>query len=142
MHHLHQSDEQAQLVGRKANRKAIIFLRSRTQPTAIFLILTSDWSRAQRVSRFRACLEAWDKGDNGILDYSKAYRLKPGTGWLVPPRILHAPGSLLTYEPQWGSDVLAMFQSMVEGAAGAAQPAHPGRSRGQALRLRFPGRSG
>lgn len=33
----------------------------------------------------------------------------------MPPRILHAPGSLLTYEPQWGSDVLAMFQSMVEG---------------------------
>jgi hypothetical protein len=49
------------------------------------------------------------------LNYSKAYRLQPGTGWLVPTRVLHAPGSLLTYEPQWGSDVLSMFQSMVDG---------------------------
>jgi hypothetical protein len=29
--------------------------------------------------------------------------------------VLHAPGSLCTYEPQWGSDVFAMFQSLVEG---------------------------
>jgi hypothetical protein len=29
--------------------------------------------------------------------------------------VLHAPGSLCTYEPQWGSDVFGMFQSLVEG---------------------------
>jgi len=29
--------------------------------------------------------------------------------------VLHAPGSLVTYEPQWGSDVFAMYQSLVEG---------------------------
>ena len=46
---------------------------------------------------------------------SKAYRLKPGTGWLIPPCVLHAPGSLVTYEPQWGSDVFGMYQSLVEG---------------------------
>ena len=39
----------------------------------------------------------------------------PGTGWLIPPCVLHAPGSLVTYEPQWGSDVFGMYQSMVEG---------------------------
>ena len=48
----------------------------------------------------------------GILDLSKAYRLKPGTGWLIDPCILHAPGSLCTYEPQWASDVFAMYQSL------------------------------
>jgi hypothetical protein len=50
-----------------------------------------------------------------VLDLSKAYRLKRGTGWLIPPGVLHAPGSLCTYEPQWGSDVFGMFQSLVEG---------------------------
>ena len=65
----------------------------------------------------RRCLERWNDGDNQILNYSKAYRLQPGTGWLVPPCVLHAPGSLVTYEPQWGSDVFAMYQSMVEGRA-------------------------
>ncbi len=63
----------------------------------------------------RRCLENWNKGDNGILDLSKAYRLKPGTGWMIPAGVLHAPGSLCTYEPQWGSDVFGMFQSLVEG---------------------------
>jgi hypothetical protein len=65
--------------------------------------------------QLRRCLEDWDKGDNGILDLSKAYRLKRGTGWLIPPGVLHAPGSLCTYEPQWGSDVFGMFQNIVEG---------------------------
>ena len=63
----------------------------------------------------RRCLENWNDGDNGILDLSRAYRLKRGTGWLIPPGVLHAPGSLCTYEPQWGSDVFGMFQSIVEG---------------------------
>jgi hypothetical protein len=61
----------------------------------------------------KRCLGNWDKGDNGILDLSKAYKLRPGTGWDVPPGVLHAPGSLLTYEPQRASDVFAMFQSLV-----------------------------
>ena len=61
----------------------------------------------------KRCLENWDKGDNGILYLSYAYKLKLGTGWNVPPGVLHAPGSLLTYEPQRASDVFAMFQSLV-----------------------------
>src|SRR5947199_157131 len=63
----------------------------------------------------RKALEDWNKGDNGILDLSQAFRLKPGSGWLIGPSILHAPGSLCTYEPQWGSDVFGMYQSLVEG---------------------------
>jgi hypothetical protein len=66
-------------------------------------------------AQLRQCLADWHKGDNGILDLSRAYRLKRGTGWLIPPGVLHAPGSLCTYEPQWGSDVFGMYQSMVEG---------------------------
>jgi hypothetical protein len=42
-------------------------------------------------------------------------RLPRCSGWLIDPCILHAPGSLCTYEPQWGSDVFGMYQSMVEG---------------------------
>lgn len=59
------------------------------------------------------CLKNWDKGDNGILYLSRAYKLQLGTGWNVPPGVLHAPGSLLTYEPQRASDVFAMFQNIV-----------------------------
>lgn len=47
-----------------------------------------------------------------LANLSKAYRLEPGTGWDVPPGVLHAPGSLCTYEPQKASDVYAMYQSL------------------------------
>jgi hypothetical protein len=63
----------------------------------------------------RQCLEKWNQGDNGILAHARAYRLVAGEGWQINPGILHAPGSLVTYEPQVNSDVFAMFQSEVEG---------------------------
>ena len=115
MHHLHQSEEQAMLVGREGKPEGYYFPPQQNATLGNFPHTYFGLEPGTTREQIRACLEAWDRGDNGVLDYARAYRLKPGTGWLVPPRILHAPGSLLTYEPQWGSDVLAMFQSMVEG---------------------------
>jgi len=65
----------------------------------------------------KKCLRDWAKyGDNGILEVSQAYRLRVGTGWDVPAGILHAPGSLVTYEPQRMSDTSLFWQSMVRDA--------------------------
>ena len=58
------------------------------------------------------CLEDFLKGDNKITSISQAYRLDVGTGWDVPPGVLHAPGSMCTYEPQKASDVFSMYQSL------------------------------
>ncbi len=115
MHHLHQNDEQAKLVGREGKPEGYYFPLQLNATVGNFPHTYFGLEPGTTREQIRCCLDRWNKGDNGILDYSRAYRLKPGTGWIVPPRILHAPGSLVTYEPQWGSDVLAMFQSMVEG---------------------------
>lgn len=115
MHHLHQNDEQAKLVGREGKPEGYYFPPQLNSNLGNFPHTYFGLEPGTTRKDIQACIERWDTGDNGILDLSKAYRLKPGTGWLVPPRVLHAPGSLLTYEPQWGSDVLSMFQSMVEG---------------------------
>jgi hypothetical protein len=114
-HHLHQNAEQAAQLGREGKPESYYFppqlnWTGNNFPHT-FLGLEPGTTRQD----IRRCLERWNEGDNGILDYSKAYRLKPGTGWLIPPCVLHAPGSLVTYEPQWGSDVFGMYQSMVEG---------------------------
>lgn len=58
-------------------------------------------------------LRNFSKGDNRLLELSVAYKLSVDTGWDVPPGILHAPGSLCTYEPQFSSDVYAMYQSVL-----------------------------
>jgi hypothetical protein len=114
-HHLHQSEEQAKWVGREGKPEGYYFPPQLNATSGNFPHTYFGLEPGTTKEEIRKCLERWDTGDNGILDFSKAYRLKPGTGWLVPPRVLHAPGSLLTYEPQWGSDVLSMFQSMVDG---------------------------
>ena len=114
-HHLHQNDEQARLVGQEGKPEAYYFPPQLNQVANNFPYTFFGLEPGTTKDQVRKCLEDWNKGDNGILDLSRAYRLRPGTGWLVGPCILHAPGSLCTYEPQWGSDVFAMYQSIVEG---------------------------
>jgi hypothetical protein len=116
-HHMHQNAEQAKLVGQEGKPESYYFPPQLNNVgnnfPYTFMGLEPGTTKQQVVD----CLDHWNDGDNGILDLSKAYRLKVGTGWLIPPCVLHAPGSLLTYEPQWGSDVFGMYQSIVEGRA-------------------------
>lgn len=114
-HHMHQSNAQAALVGQQGKPESYYFPPQLNNTGNNFPYTFFGLEPGTTKKDVRRCLENWNKGDNGILNYSKAYRLQPGTGWLVPPDILHAPGSLVTYEPQWGSDVFGMYQSMVEG---------------------------
>lgn len=112
--HLHQRKADAARVGRQWKPEAYYFPPQLNTTENVFPHTYFGLEPGTTRDDLRACLERWNEGDNGALDYSKAYRLRPGTGWLVPAGILHAPGSLVTYEPQWASDVFAMFQSMVE----------------------------
>ena len=114
-HHMHQNAQQAKLVGQEGKPESYYFPPQHNNVGNNFPYTFFGLEPGTTKAQIRKCLADWNKGDNGILDLSKAYRLKPGTGWLVGPCILHAPGSLCTYEPQWGSDVFGMYQSMVEG---------------------------
>ncbi len=114
-HHMHQSDEFAKRVGRNGKPEAYYFppqynFKDNNFPYT-FMGLEPGTTKDDVIQ----CLKRWNQGDNGILYLSKAYKLKPGSGWQINAGILHAPGSLVTYEPQVNSDVFGMFQSMVEG---------------------------
>lgn len=114
-HHMHQSQEDAALVGQEGKPESYYFPPQYNNVDNNFCYTFMGIEPGTSKEQLRRCLENWNRGDNGILDLSRAYRLQRGTGWLIPPGVLHAPGSLCTYEPQWGSDVFAMFQSIVEG---------------------------
>ncbi len=114
-HHMHQNQEQAAKLGLEGKPESYYFPPQLNWTGNHFPYTFFGLEPGTTKQDLHLCLERWNLGDNGILDLSKAYRLKPGTGWLVPPCVLHAAGSLVTYEPQWGSDVFGMYQSMVEG---------------------------
>ena len=114
-HHMHQSQADAKLVGQEGKPESYYFPPQYNNCDNNFPYTFMGLEPGTTKDELRACLANWGNGENGILDLSKAYRLKRGTGWLIPPGVLHAPGSLCTYEPQWGSDVFGMFQNIVEG---------------------------
>jgi hypothetical protein len=114
-HHMHQNAEQAALVAQEGKPESYYFPPQHNNVGNNFPYTFMGLEPGTTKDQVRDCIKNWNKGDNGILDLSKAYRLKPGTGWLIDPCILHAPGSLCTYEPQWGSDVFGMYQNLVEG---------------------------
>ena len=114
-HHMHQRDDDAARVGRRGKPEAYYFPPQYNQLENHFPYTFMGLEPGTTKADVRRCLENWNKGDNGILALSRAFKLQPGTGWQIDPGILHAPGSLVTYEPQVNSDVFAMFQSEVEG---------------------------
>src|SRR5579864_2053480 len=116
-HHMHQSEADARKVGRHGKPEAYYFPPQYNFKENHFPYTFMGLDPSTTKDDVRRCLDRWNEGDNGILFHSKAYQLKPGTGWQIDAGILHAPGSLVTYEPQVNSDVFAMFQSMVEGRA-------------------------
>ncbi len=114
-HHMHQDFQHAALTGQEGKPESYYFPPQYNNCDNHFPYTFMGLEPGTTTADVRRCLERWNSGDNGILDLSKAYRLQRGTGWLIPPGVLHAPGSLCTYEPQWGSDVFGMFQNIVEG---------------------------
>ncbi|MBN1291176.1 MAG: hypothetical protein JXB48_04985 [Candidatus Latescibacteria bacterium] len=110
--HIHHRDEHARLTNQLGKPEAYYFPPQVNNYGGDFPYTFFGLEPGTTRDDLRRCLEDFSRGDNRITDISKAYRLKPGTGWDVPPGVLHAPGSLCTYEPQKASDVFSMFQSL------------------------------
>jgi hypothetical protein len=111
-HHIHHRDEHAALTGQLGKPEAYYFPPQVNNHGGDFPYTFFGLNPGVTKEQVRECLKNFTKGDNKITNISRAYRLEPGTGWDVPPGILHAPGSLCTYEPQKASDVFAMYQSL------------------------------
>lgn len=111
--HIHQKEEHAAKVGRKPKPEAYYFSPQMNNHPGDFPYTFFGLEPGVTKEQVVQCLKNWNKGDNHVTDLSKAYRLNVGTGWDVPAGVLHAPGSLCTYEPQYASDVFAFFQSLV-----------------------------
>lgn len=115
-HHIHHRDEHAAMVGQNGKPEAYYFPPQLNNHGGDFPYTFIGIAPGTTKEQIKECLMNFTKGDNKITNYSQAFRLEPGTGWDVPPGMLHAPGSLCTYEPQKASDIFAMYQSLVNEA--------------------------
>ena len=112
-HHVHHREEHARLTGQEGKPEAYYFPPQLNNHGGDFPYTFFGFNPGTTKEEALECLKNFSKGDNKITNISHAHRLEPGTGWDVPPGVLHAPGSLCTYEPQKASDVYAMYQSLV-----------------------------
>ena len=115
-HHIHHNDEHAAPIGQLGKPEAYYFPPQLNNHGGDFPYTFFGIAPGTTKEQIKECLMNFTKGDNKITMYSQAFPLYPGTGWDVPPGMLHAPGSMCTYEPQKASDVFAMYQSLVNEA--------------------------
>ena len=110
--HIHHGEEHAARVNASGKPEAYYFAPQVNNHGGDFPFTFFGLTPGVTKEQVREALKNYDAGDNRITDLSVAYRLKPGTGWDLPPGILHAPGSLCSYEPQKASDVFALYESV------------------------------
>ena len=114
-HHIHHGDKHAKRVGADGKPEMYFFPSQCNNHGGTFPFTFFGLNPDAKKEDVRECLVNFTKGDNKLLDLSQAYKITLDTGWDVPPGVLHAPASLCTYEPQFASDVYAMYQSVLYG---------------------------
>jgi len=114
-HHLHLDDLAAGRVGRIGKPEAYYFPPQLNNHMGQFPVTYFGFDPDVTREQVRARLLQYEATDNRITEISRAYRVELGTGWYTPPGVLHSPGSVLTYEAQWNSDVYAVYENVVAG---------------------------
>ena len=111
--HIHSREEHAREINMEGKAEAYYFPPQVNFTFGLFPYTFFGLEHGTTKEQARESIKNFEKGDNKILELSKAYKLQVGTGWLLPAGILHAPGTLCTFEVQWASDIYSMYQSVV-----------------------------
>ena len=111
-HHLHLGFDAAAKVGRLGKPEAYYFPPEMNNYGGDFPATYFGFDPDVTKDMVRERLLKYEEGDTRITELSRAYRIQLGTGWYTPPGVIHAPGSYLTYEPQWNSDVNSVYENI------------------------------
>lgn len=114
-HHVHLTFEDAARTGKLGKPECYYFPKQLNNHTgeADYTYFGFDPDVTREEVKERICKFAED--DTRITELSRAYRIELGTGWYTPAGVIHAPASVLTYEPQWNSDVNSVYENIVSG---------------------------
>ena len=114
-HHLHLTEERANKIGRHGKPEAYYFPIQYNSYMGRFPLTYFGFDPSTTPEQVKECIRNYDKCDTRITELSRAYRIQLGTGWYTPAGVIHAPASVVTYEPQWNSDVNTIMENVTMG---------------------------
>jgi hypothetical protein len=114
-HHLHLRFDSAAKVGALGKPEAYYFPPQLNNHLGTFPATYFGFDPDVTKAQVKERLAGFTKGDTRITELSRAYRVVLGSGWYTPPGVVHAPGSVLTYEPQWNADVNSVYENIAAG---------------------------
>lgn len=113
--HLHLTQEAAERIGKNGKPEAYYFPPQLNNHMGTFPHTYFGFDPSVTKEQVREKLLKFNEYDTQFTTLSRAYRIELGTGWYTPPGVIHAPGSVLTYEPQWNSDCNVVFENVTAG---------------------------
>jgi len=114
-HHLHLPEEKAEAIGMHGKPEAYYYPPQYNSYMGRFPLTYFGFDPGTDKEEVKKRIRDYDKYDTRITELSRAYRIQLGTGWYTPAGVIHAPASVVTYEPQWNSDVNTIMENVTMG---------------------------
>ncbi len=114
-HHLHLTFEAAEKVGKLGKPECYYFPKQLNNHFGEANYTYFGFDPDVEPEEIKERIRHFADDDTRITELSRAYRVQLGTGWYTPAGVIHAPASVLTYEPQWNSDVNSVYENIVSG---------------------------
>lgn len=114
-HHLHLTEDKANKIGKHGKPEAYYFPAQYNSYMGRLPLTYFGFDPSTDPEDIKNCIRNYDKFDTRITEFSRAYRVELGTGWYTAAGVIHAPASVVTYEPQWNSDVNTIMENVTMG---------------------------
>ena len=114
-HHLHLTEALANKIGRHGKPEAYYFPVQYNTYLGRFPLTYFGFDPSTTKAQVKEAIANYGKFDTRITELSRAYRVQLGTGWYTAAGVIHAPASVVTFEPQWNSDVNTIMENVTMG---------------------------
>ena len=112
-HHVHHGEEACKKVGVTPKHEHYFFPKQYNNHYGTRRTTFFGFDPSVSRDEIKERLSHHEEHDTRILELSRAFEVQLDTGWFTPAGVVHAPASLCTYEPQWNSDVMALWENVV-----------------------------
>ncbi len=119
-HHLHLTEALAARIGRHGKPEAYYFPVQYNPYLGRFPLTYFGFDPSTTKEQVKEAIRNYGTRDTRITELSRAYRIQLGTGWYTPAGVIHAPASVVTFEPQWNSDVNTIMENVTMGEVNPA----------------------